>query len=131
MYSPDLGIFLERDPIEDDLNLYRYVENDPVNKTDPEGLASWLRGTLTYEVTGAGKTVPPVILPDKGDSGLTPDQIQVLVEKAARAWAAKPGTIVLRVDEPCPKGAIEGPGKPIQWSKEETENLTICNTLAV
>jgi hypothetical protein len=125
MYSPLIGEFLQRDPIEADRDLYRYVGNDPLNQTDPEGLADWLRGTLTYEVSSAGNTVPPIILPAKGDSGLTKDQIQALAEKAAKAWAKNPGKIVLRVDKPCPKGATEGPGKPIKFTREETGNLTI------
>jgi RHS repeat-associated protein len=39
-YSPVLGRFLQTDPVgyQSDLNLYAYVENNPINRTDPPGL---------------------------------------------------------------------------------------------
>jgi uncharacterized protein RhaS with RHS repeats len=42
MYQPELGRFLQPDPQEftaGDYNLYRYCHNDPVNNSDPTGMA--------------------------------------------------------------------------------------------
>ena len=62
MYQPELGRFLQPDPkhfAAGDYNLYRYCHNDPVNRSDPFGLASF-SGTLQYQRFGTvlGTQIP-------------------------------------------------------------------------
>ncbi len=53
-YSPPLGKWVSRDPIQerDGLNLYAYVKNDPVLNLDPIGLASSVGGEAHFFVGG-------------------------------------------------------------------------------
>ncbi len=53
-YDPGIGRFLSSDPAEDGDNFYAYVENNPVNAIDPEGLQKRKRHNRK-----GGQTTPP------------------------------------------------------------------------
>jgi len=65
LYSATLGRFLQMDPVgyADQVNLYGYVDNDPVDHTDPTGLAPGFWGTI-QESWEALKETPSRIVSD-------------------------------------------------------------------
>ena len=60
MYAPGMGRFLETDPIgflSKDMNLYEYVQNDPVDLIDPLGLSPLLDAFDKLGIEGAKEAV--------------------------------------------------------------------------
>ncbi|MCK0127531.1 RHS repeat-associated core domain-containing protein [Erythrobacter sp. F6033] len=59
IYSPALGRFMQTDPIgyEDNVNLYGYVGQDPINAADPTGKWGWRLITLTRKGFKLGRKV--------------------------------------------------------------------------
>jgi RHS repeat-associated protein len=111
-YSPNLGRFLQTDPIRfdaGDLNLYRYVVNNMVNITDPLGLEdfrmfhpseSWRRqfdsGPRTYDIGAHGN--PNAVFDEHGNP-MSPQDLLNRVKndpnfqkaKKVRLWACEVG----------------------------------------
>jgi uncharacterized protein RhaS with RHS repeats len=74
MYDPTIGRFLSEDPSGfdgGDPNLYRYVGNDPVNHTDPNGLfqAGKVRAKLS---NSRYRPISPFNLLGKGSLSCSP-----------------------------------------------------------
>jgi RHS repeat-associated protein len=73
-YSPDIGRFLQPDPIGfwgDRSNLYRYCRNNPVKRRDPSGLGIWdikpeYGGTVELQPVIVTGTYPDIVKIDVG-----------------------------------------------------------------
>ncbi len=62
-YHPTLGRFVGRDPMQADINLYRYVGDNPVVYVDPTGLIYFVIGPFTNTISWIEETKgAPVLL---------------------------------------------------------------------
>ncbi len=62
-YDPSLGRYIQSDPIglQGGLNTYGYVGGDPVNKTDPYGLTTYICKRPLNGMGETGDTPPPFV----------------------------------------------------------------------
>jgi RHS repeat-associated protein len=100
IYSPTLGRFMQTDPIgyKDQINLYAYVGNDPVDGTDPTGTSSWWQSVKDYTWDNFGEPLShvPSDLADAGKHLAKGDVQYVVGDMAPESGVVTDASVLLR-----------------------------------
>ncbi|GGA59604.1 hypothetical protein GCM10007416_35760 [Kroppenstedtia guangzhouensis] len=100
-YSPETGRFLTRDSFEGfedeqlSLNRYTYVENNPVNFTDPDGLwkkTIYLRKSTMWKIFATGTGIGVIMAAAGGGWRLAAAILGAIISYGSSAWIGKKGT---------------------------------------
>ena len=109
-YQPEMGCWLQRDPIGyagDHPDVYRYVENAPVNRVDPSGRLSIKVSAPEYIKCGAAKPWVAEFVLDSGE------EMGFIIQKVRTKWWYR------TCDDRLPKQVYQASAKCGQWTTND------------
>jgi RHS repeat-associated protein len=130
-YSPALGRFLQTDPVgyQSDLNLYAYVENNPINRTDPPGLV-FLQVAAGGVNMAAGAIVSFGTGQDITLRNLGTDFMVGLVSGGTLGLAGKFATLAQLTNKTLGRGITAGGGEVVKGIGDEQKSAQQITGLA-
>ena len=126
-YDPKVGRFVTKDPIGfegGDVNLYVYAGNNPMNNTDPSGLATYIGKASCYNLVGFTRADGGEFDPNEVAGAITGEKVKKLLTTVTVTCNCKKVQVTINDRGPFARGPDKKPLRPLRPHPKRVIDLT-------